>query len=231
MTQEFSDSPEKDRGEPVFPGKGESKDSADEARVIENLRRISAFRTGEEKSPEQLKELQDSYRSELEEILKNEKELRIEKAKNATKRDRLRSWILELQRERLEKNSRVSELRTQLRAERDKLGEGSEGELRRLEIRKAELTEDVTAFTETFIMHRNDRDRAFLRLSKAQASLQDLLTEEVLWKIMDLSASEPANERGRTGKSGLLAELLGRILVLEKEEAQITGLLVKGKIG
>ncbi len=75
-------------------------------------------------------------------------------------------------------------------------------------------------------MHRIDREEVFLMLVHAQARLQDVLTERLLQRIL-LVEKETEGAPGRKGYSGIVAELLGHLLALEKEEAYLNGVLCK----
>jgi hypothetical protein len=59
----------------------------------------------------------------------------------------------------------------------------------------------------------------------ARDELQDTLTEALLWRIQALDAKPGAG--GRRGQAGVTAEFLGRLLVLEKEQAQICGIIAR----
>jgi hypothetical protein len=78
-------------------------------------------------------------------------------------------------------------------------------------------------------VHRRDREDTFKLLSSALCRLQDLLTESLLWRIQSIQTDLIEFEGGRSGVAGVVAELLGRLLVLEKEESQIFGLISKKK--
>ena len=199
--------------------------SADPARVRDNIQRLIDNRLADDAATSAMEKRATELRAALKKILDDEKRLRIDKVRASAERDRLKAGILELRKERLKKDSVVASYRSRLVSLRVENTGTATSEDERLEAQVRELRSDVEAFRETLNMHRRDRDRVFNRLLKAQSRLQDKLTESMLWKILNLDSSEDEEPGARKGISGVAAELLGRLLVLEKEECQVFSLL------
>jgi hypothetical protein len=169
--------------------------------------------------------------AQLADICVEEKKYRLERMKLRRQRDTIHDSVLQQRRERLEKASKIICERARIQALLSESG-STLSELERLEIQVTEKECELKSFGETLTMHRRDRDRVFSHLATAQSILQDKLTERMLWKILE-SQSEESGDDTQTGIGGLAAELLGRLLVLEKEESQLGGLIAgyQGEVG
>jgi len=196
----------------------------DADRVKANLQRIAESRLHEDTPVSELERYALELKGRLTRIIIEEKRLRMEKVRLAQELARIRQQVLDLKRERLQKSTLEASCQARTAAAKEEAATGGPSEVERLERRAAELEQDVDAFGETLSLHRRDRDRAFRLLQNAQSSLQDLLTENVLWRIVAME-SGAGEEPGRSGKSGVTAELLGRLLVLEREESQVGGII------
>jgi DNA repair exonuclease SbcCD ATPase subunit len=203
---------------------GESTEHDRIERVRDSLKRLSESRLRQGASMQELEERVSELRGHLAEVISEEKDLRITRARLNAERERLRAAVIDLSKDRMKKDSIISSYRSRLAGLRMQERDGGHGEIERLEDRIERLQGDVDAFTETLLMHRRDRDRVFKLLVDAMSHLQDKLTENVLWKILAIE-SEAEGEQGRSGVAGVSAELLGRLLVLEKEESQLSGLV------
>lgn len=227
MDTEFPVVPRDPDNENLSVHNEEPADSEKEKFVRSGNSRLPAGGLDAEATLEQLRGRIQTERKKLKDFFAGERGIRIERARLNRERDSLRPHMLELKRSRLQKQSDISDLRSGLR----KLQEGSDGtpagEINHLKNRISDLEGDVAAFSETIVMHRRDRDRVFDRLVSALEILQDLLTEVMLKKILHVGGNKPENE-GRTGPAGVVAELLGRLLVLEKESANLGGIVTKG---
>jgi hypothetical protein len=175
-----------------------------------------------------LQEQLDGLHNDLTLVIIGEKELRIQRFALSAERERLNRRVLDFRKERLRKESLTASRRSKLNALRREMKEGLESEIKNLEEQVRELQEEVDAFRETLMLHRRDRDRVYNILVTAQSDLQDKLTESMLWKIVGLEESQD-EKPGRRGKSGVVAELLGRLLVLEKEEAQLSSVIYRNQ--
>ena len=231
MARDAQASSQNGESEKVRPPVPEGGDSGGAGHVQESLRRLSRSRLRAEGSIDELKQRARSLRDEMTGIIREDKGIRIERGRLTSTRDGLRAKVIELRRERLEKQTGLSAARVALREERQMIQEGGLSEVERLAHRVQDLREEVDAFEETLRMHRRDRDRTFNALLRAYGELQDLLTEELLWKIVTLQGEEEGRKGERVGKAGLAAEMLGRLLVLEKEESQLAGLLARRERG
>ena len=163
-------------------------------------------------------------KSVLNESVESRKIARIEHAKLTALRDELKSSVIDRKKVRLSKDSEAASLKAKLREAREAKSAERTIEIERLTKRASDLENDVETFRETLLMHRRDRDRVFMNLLEAHSKLQDLLTQKVLWRIVQME-DEPGTEVARQGLPGVTAELLGRLLVLEKEESQLSGIL------
>jgi len=163
-------------------------------------------------------------KSALNESVESRKVARIEHAKLTKLRDQLKSSVIDRKKERLSKESEAASVKAKLREAREAKSAERTIEIERLTNRVSDLESDIETFRETLRMHRRDRDRVFMNLQEAYSILQDLLTQNVLWKIVQME-SETGTEVARQGLPGFTAELLGRLLVLEKEESQVSGML------
>lgn len=207
-----------------LPGTG----NGDTDRVENNIRRIAEVRLGNGAHPDKLQRDLNHLKAELAGLVAQEKELRLEKVRLVPERDALRERVINLKRERMKKDSQLASIRSKINEVREASGSEGNGEIERLERRIRELNDDIDAFRETLSMHRRDRFRVLDLLIEAQSRLQDKLTESTLWQLLDLE-NEVSDDEGRKGKSGLTAELLGRLLLLEKEEAQICSYLNRNR--
>lgn len=226
MAHDLPAAPKDGGGEKAGPPAAGRNDSDAAGRVQESIQRLSESRLRAEGSIEDLGKRAESLRAQMTAIIGEEKAARIDRGRLSSRRDTLRAQVTELRRERLEKQTGLSAARVALREERQLVSEKRLTEAERLAHRVEDLREEVAAFKETLRMHRRDRDRTSDALLKAYGDLQDLLTEQLLWKIVALQSEEGDKGKSeRSGKAGLMAELLGRLLVLEKEGAQISGLL------
>jgi len=198
----------------------------DTEHISANIQRLLDGRLADDASINALEKRTSELRDALSKTLSGEKSLRIERVKACTKRDRLRARALELKRERLSKDAKVASRRVRLSEKRKEAAQDHQAEVNMLEERIHALNGDLDAFSETLMLHRRDRDRVLDKLITARSVLQDKLTECMLWKIVLVDESGDDDEAiGRKGISGVTAELLGRLLVLEKEECQICSLL------
>jgi len=196
---------------------GESTENHGIERVRDSLKKLAETR---------LRQGASVLRRHLADVISEEKDLRITRARLNAERERLRMSVIDLSKDRMKKDSIISSYRSRLAGLKTQEWDESHGEIERLEDRIERLRGDVDAFTETLLMHRRDRDQVFRLLVDALSHLQDLLTENVLWRILALE-SEAEGEQGRSGVAGVAAELLGRLLVLEKEESQLSGLVAR----
>ncbi len=200
-----------------------------EKRVRSDISRLSADRPDTEATLEQLRVRIQTERKKLEDFFAGERGIRIERARLNREKDSLRPHVLELKRSRLQKHTDISDMRSRLR----KLQEGSDGtsagEINQLQDRVSDLEGDIAAFIETMEMHRRDRNGVFDKLMSSLEVLQDLLTEMLLARILQVSGKKPENE-GRVGPAGVVAELLGRLLILEKESANLDGIVAKNRL-
>lgn len=194
--------------------------------ISANIQRLLDNRLADDASINALEKRTAELRDALSKTLSGEKSLRIERVKACTKRDRLRARALELKRERLSKDAKVASRKVRLSEKRKEAAQDHQAGVNMLEERIHALNGDLDAFRETLMLHRRDRDRVLDKLITARSVLQDKLTECMLWKIVLVDESGYDDEAiGRKGISGVTAELLGRLLVLEKEECQICSLL------
>jgi len=171
-----------------------------------------------------LSEHVETVKSELKDIFDSVKSVRIDKARLTAQLENLKASLIEKKKERLHKEAAVASGRARLQLEKSTTSLENNGDIERLKLKIDELKTDIETFREAFRLHRRDRDRAFQQLCDSQSKLQDCLTQEVLWKIVQLEA-ESDDETARQGLPGITAELLGRLLVLEKEECQLGGFL------
>ena len=124
----------------------------------------------------------------------------------------------------MSKESLLSSRKLELQEVKRAVYENSANKVIRLEQRAADLQGDIDTLQESLFVHKRDREKAFRDLIKANETLQDQLTKALLWRIQELSL-DVDDEGGRKGLAGVLAEFLGRLLVLEKEGAQASYLL------
>jgi DNA repair exonuclease SbcCD ATPase subunit len=195
-------------------------------RVRENIARLAESRLREDMTPEQLTALQKSLKQALSVIFTEDKGYRVERARLTAARDNLRAKNLELKKLRMAKNVLISEKKAALKSLKGTASQPIVGEVERLERRMKDLTSDVDDLEDTFRVQKRERDRVFKNLVTASDELQDLLTELILWRIQELHC-EPLEGGGRKGMSGVCAEFLGRLLVLESEGAQVSWILEK----
>jgi predicted nucleic acid-binding Zn-ribbon protein len=194
------------------------------ARIQENIKLLADVRRRENLSVDRLEDNLTRLRDFMTLVIAEEKRLRMERARLSTDRERLRTRVLDLRKDRMAKEALISQRRLELKELKRAVYENSADEVARLEKRAKELEIDVEAMEESLRVHRRDREEAFRDLAGAQDILQDELTEMLLWRIQWLSG-DIDEEGGRKGLPGVLAEFLGRLLVLEKENSQVCGLL------
>jgi hypothetical protein len=193
-------------------------------RVRENIQRISEARMKNEASAKQLEEMLVSMHQSMVLIFTEDKRHRVDRVRLTAGRDELRNRNLELKKLRMAREAEVSQKRASLKEFKKNAFESVAAEIERLEKRSKDLKGDVEALQETMRVHCRDRQKVFQELSFAANELQDMLTEAILWRIQGKDG-DPVLEGGRTGIAGVIAEFLGRLLVLESEEAQVTGVL------
>lgn len=224
MTQEFPVDPAEGIDKNPSPPSVRETDSEKAERVRDSIGKLSETRLAADAPMDQLRNRVGVLRRQLLEAIEEEKKVRIERARLSRRHDGLRGHHLDLQRLRLQKMSEQAQIGSKLKALAEGTDSSAKGELTRLEERVRELTGEVSAFKETLVMHRRDRDRVFDRIIQAWESLQDLLTEQLLTKIL-IFESSPEELKGGSGLCGVIAEFLGRLLVLEKEGAHLAGML------
>ncbi len=197
---------------------------AGSSRLWGRIQKLLESRLKEDASIDHLKKRVRQLRDALNITILEEKKLRLEKVRTTGKKNQLKERVLILKREKLQKDTLLTGHRTRMANYRENGTVHITGELERLEQRRDELSGDVDAFRETLVMHRRDRDRVYQMVIESQNELQDILTECLLYKILDVERIEDG-ELERTGIAGVAAELLGRLLVLEKEESYISGII------
>jgi chromosome segregation ATPase len=195
------------------------------ARIRENIRTIAESRIKGHLSIEQLEESVASLKKDLRYVFESEKSTRIERARLTSERNLLKSKSLQLRKLRVLKEDLLSQRKTALREVRGEESGEVETDVGRLEYKLRELESELDVLQESFRVHSRDRFEAMKSLMYATEDLQDLLTEALLFRIQ-LLASDKDSGLGRIGLAGVTAELLGRLLVLEREQAQTWGLLM-----
>jgi hypothetical protein len=205
---------------PVDRAKG-----ADTTRLWGRIQKLLESRLKEDASIDHLKKRERQLCDALNITILEEKKLRLEKVRTTGKKNQLKERVLILKRERLQKDTMYTGHKTRMAIYREKGTLPITGEVERLEQRRDELSGDLDAFRETLVMHRRDRDRVYQMVIEAQNELQDKLTESLLYQILNVERIEN-REPERTGVTGVAAELLGRLLVLEKEESYISGIIL-----
>jgi hypothetical protein len=200
-------------------------------RVRESIRKLAQARLRQDISVPELRDVLSQLKEKLAEICADERKARLERLKLRKRRDLIHAAVVKLRQLRLKKSSRIVTESSKIKII---LSESEEPltEVEALERKKNDIEADLEGFRETLRMHRRDRDAAFRELAAAQSVLQDKLTERMLWKILEAQSDESRDEEHR-GIEGLTAELLGRLLVLEKEESQLGGLIAgdRGEAG
>ena len=223
MTRENPIVPNQDHSGSLPVSIPEVGDSPDVSRVVEKISIISEYRKKEDIPvailAKQVEELQD----EIAGIFSEGKKLRMERVELMAKVDKLHQQNLELKKGRLKKESKVATLKSRCAAVKIEISNGGPSEVERLKKRKSELESDIAMFQETMEVHRRDRSRTITMLQKANSTLQDIYTENVLEKIITVGNTGEENEKVADLR-GLTAELLGRLLVLEREESYLFGI-------
>jgi len=230
VRQEPSVAPDPADGSPQ-PGGNDHVRHADLVRARAGIEKIARSRLEQDVPLSKLEGEVEKLRSALAEVVSEERDLRIERVRLSTRRDNLRKAGLGLRRDRLEKEAKISSMRSRISALLDEVSATHVDEVERLGARVEDLKDMVEAFREALLMHRRDRNRVLRLLHGAQSSLQDLLTTGVIQRIVELER-ESGNERGsgRVGKAGIAAELLGRLLVLEREESHLGGRIMRRRV-
>lgn len=226
MTHESPVPPSRRNGDDQPPEERYEKSGAGHPdRVRESIRKLAQARLRQDISVSELEKVRSEMNAQFERICASEKKLRIERLQLRKKRDSFRAAVIGLRKKRLEKASRIDSVRARIESIRSGSSEGFLTEVERLEKHLGELRSELDAFRETLIMHRRDRDRIYGRLCEAQSALQDRLTERMLWRILE-ARDEGMDEEEGDEREGLAAELLGRLLVLEKQGSQLESLIV-----
>lgn len=199
-----------------------SEDLVDSSGVAENIKLILKHRLAEDPSLSDLERYLETLRQKLAEIIQKGKKLRLKRVKLIRKRVRVHDAVLDLQKGRLSKESKLASLRSRLNILKIDMETGGIAGVERLLKQIKELDGNIEIFRETLEIHRRDRLRTLEKLQYANSNLQDLLTERILDRII---LAEPENDNGENEPDlrDLTAEILGRLLVLEKEESCLAG--------
>lgn len=202
-----------------IPGSGDLVDSSCAADYTKLILKHSLV---ENLSLPDIERYLETLKQKLGEIIGKGKKLRLKRVKLAGKRDRIHDAVLNLQKGRLKKESKLASLRSQLDILKIDMENGGTPGVERLEEQIKKLESNIEIFRETFQIHQRDRRRILEKLQNANSNMQDLLTERILDRII---LAEPKNDDGQNKSDlrGLTAEILGRMLVLEKEESYIAG--------
>ena len=232
MTHESPVPPSRRDGDDKPPAeKPEQSGAGHPDRVRESIRKLAQARLRKDISLPELRDVHSQLKAKLDEICTGEKKQRIERLMLRKQRDLIHDSVIQLRKEKLEKASKFISEHVRVQT----LLSGSEGQLTEVDQMERQVIEkecELKSFRETLTMHRRDRDIVFCQLASAQSILQDQLTERMLWKILEAQSEESGDDEHR-GIEALAAELLGRLLVLEKEESQLGGLIAgyRGEVG
>ena len=199
-----------------------SEDLVDSSGVAENIKLILKHRLAEDSSLSDFERYLETLRQKLGEIIRKGKKLRLKRVKLIRKRIRVHDAVLDLQKGRLSKESKLASFRSRLNILKIDMETGGIAGVERLERQIKELDGNIEIFRETLEIHQRDRQRTLEKLQYANSNLQDLLTERILDRII---LAEPENDNGGNEPDlrDLTAEILGRLLVLEKEESCLAG--------
>ena len=198
------------------------------SRVSDSIDVISEYRIREGATPEEIRQYSEVLSQKLAGIIREEKVLRIERVKLSRKLENLHRKNLEYKKDRLKKDSRIATLKSRCSAVKVEIHDGGPSEIERLEKRKIELESDIAMFQDTMEVHRRDRIRTLVSLQSANSRLQDVYTEEVLDRIIKSGIKKEGADEDREEEadlSALAAEILGRLLVLEREESYLFGVI------
>lgn len=199
-----------------------SGDPVDSSSVAENIKLILKYSLAEDPSLSDLERYFETLRQKLGEIIREGKKLRLERVKLTGKRNRIHRAVLDLQKGRLTKEAKLASIRSQLDILKSDMENGGTAGVERLEKKIKELESNIEMFLETLEVHQRDRKTTLEKLQNANSNMQDLITERILDRII---LAEPENDDGQNEPDlrGLTAEILGRLLVLEKEESCLAG--------
>lgn len=222
MTHERQVDPLNGKSDGIPPSISGSGDPVDSSSVAENIKLILKYSLAEDPSLSDLERYFETLRQKLGEIIREGKKLRLERVKLTGKRNRIHRAVLDLQKGRLTKEAKLASIRSQLDILKSDMENGGTAGVERLEKKIKELESNIEMFLETLEVHQRDRKTTLEKLQNANSNMQDLITERILDRII---LAEPENDDGQNEPDlrGLTAEILGRLLVLEKEESCLAG--------
>lgn len=224
MTHEHPIVPDQDKSGISPVSIPESNETNVGSGVTEKIETIFKYRMMEDMPVAEIEQQAVKLKDAILELVRDGKRLRLERVRLNERHETSHSRNLELKKDRMKKESRVAMLRSRCAAIKMEISNEGPTEIERLEKRKSELESDIGMFRETFEVHKRDRLRTLIMLQRANSMLQDVYTEKVLDKIIAIGqAGEESNKS--TDLSGLTAELLGRLLVLEREESYLFGMI------
>lgn len=222
MTHERQVEPQNGKSDGIPSSISGSGDPVDSSSVAENIKLILNHSLAEDPSLSDLGQYFETLRQKLGEIIRESKKLRLVRVKLTRKRDRLHAAVLKLQKGRLTKESKIASHRSQLNILKSDMENGGTAGVERLEKQIKELEGNIEMFRETLKVHQRDRQTTLEKLQNANSNMQDKLTERILDRII-LAEPENDSEQNEPDLRGLTAEILGRLLVLEKEESCLAG--------
>lgn len=202
------------------------QDAPDVSSVAEKISIISDYRKMEEIPVAVLAQHVEKLKDQIAVIFNEGKKLRLKRVELLARLEEIHKKNLELKKGRLREESRIATIKSRLKAVKIEISNEGPTEIERLEKRKSELESDIAMFQETLDVHQRDRLMSLNMLQHANSMLQDMYTEKVLEKILDVAKTDEEISKGSDLK-GLTAELLGRLLVLEREESYLFGMINK----
>jgi hypothetical protein len=193
-------------------------------RFANGIRKLSSIRLGGGETYESLLEKHKELEVQLDAAKEEEIKARIQRSRFLKILDKGKAIVLSRKKQRLELQELILEKRKKVREAHDVADEGTDAEIPALEKKIADLESDVDTLRESLRLHLRDRIAVQESLGKSREELQDLLTESLLWKIHHAEIDSDTDVG-----TGVIAELLGRVLVLEKEESRLRGTLENRK--
>ncbi|MCX6645180.1 MAG: hypothetical protein NTY09_02305 [bacterium] len=230
MTRENPIVPNQDHSGNIPVSIPEVGESLNGMRVAEKIGIISDYRMKEEMPVAELAQQVEKLLDQISGIFSEGKKLRLERVELIVGLEKLHKQNLDFKKGRLKKESRVATLKSRCTAVKMEISNEGPSEVERLKKRKSELESDIAMFQETFEVHRRDRSRTLTMLQNKNSMLQDIYTEKVLEKIIAVRNTGEENSKVADLR-GLTAELLGRLLVLEREESYLFGIYIRSLNG
>lgn len=193
--------------------------------IQDKIKILSHARINKSKSIDDLRVSNSELVAKLRATLIEEKKLRIARARLSRERDQYSSLVLDKKRLRLKLQETLFDKRQKLSEARRQVGTDTDNVWEQAKRKYNEMQTELETLAESLNVHRRDRYVVLGLLAESQAELQDQLTEVILWKIHFVQIQAVREGDESEGKAGIMAELLGRLLVLEKEESRLRGLL------